>query len=114
VSDVVSECEKIMRFRKAVWECFQEKRNPMLAAKDEAKCIEADPRLQESWKTLSKKDWLPQHFDWAIAECQDMLALARQNTTSMNPQLWKRRSPNLNSKRMRHETQQTNTQAPQA
>jgi hypothetical protein len=88
VSDVVAECEKIVRFRKAVWECFQEKRNPMLAAKSEAKRIEADPRLQEAWKTLPKIKWLPQHFDWAIADCEDMLAMALKNPSSMNPALW--------------------------
>lgn len=99
VSELVAECEQLMLFRRAVWDCFQEKRSPVLANKVASKRIEADPRLHQNWKDLPKSKWLKQHFDWAICECRDMLTLARQNPTIMDASLWEKKISTLEDER---------------
>jgi hypothetical protein len=81
--------DQAMGFRKAVWSCFQEKRNPLLAKKAETKQIAADPRLGVHWRDLPKENWMRQHFAWAIGECENMLKLAEANSASMDPEFWK-------------------------
>ena len=77
--DFRAKLEQAMAFRRAIWECFQEKRNPLLAAKSEAKRIEADPRLQEHWKVLPRDQWLQIHYEWWVADAERMVALNNEH-----------------------------------
>lgn len=88
VSQIRAEMQSMVRFRRAVWTKFQELRNPLLAKKAEERRLAADPRLNQHWKSIPKKDWLPQHFEWAVEEVQKMLDLARQNPTMLNVPMW--------------------------
>ena len=87
VSELRSEMESLVRFRKTILDAFAASRNPMIEQKP-VQAIEADPRLSIHWKQLSKSEWLPQHFEWAIEEVSDMLELAKQNPNYLNVSMW--------------------------
>ena len=87
ISDMVRECEKLMRFRKAVWECFQIKRNPLLSPRRTAR-IEADSRLEEHWKSLPRDKWLDCHWDWYIADAEHMAKLSKEHGRDSQAEQW--------------------------
>src|ERR1039457_2383956 len=55
----------------------------------------ADPRLSMSWKELPKDQWMRKHYEWAIGECEDMLALAKKNASDMSPHMWEEKIASL-------------------
>jgi hypothetical protein len=58
---------------------FEAARNPLFTGKAEAKLIAADPRLGMSHRELSRKDWLPCHWDWYVGDAEHMAQLSRDN-----------------------------------
>ena len=97
VSEMLSEMRRMVKYRRAMLNCFEEKRNPLLAKKAEQRLLSSDPRLQEHWRDLPKKDWLPQHFELAIKECEKMRMLAEQNPTILNAKDWQEKIDKLNA-----------------
>jgi len=86
--DFRAKLDEAVAFRRAVWNCFQEKRNPLLARKAEAKRISADPRLQDHWKALLRAQWLPQHYEWWIDDAAHMVDLSRKHGRTGQADEW--------------------------
>jgi hypothetical protein len=88
VSEMRTQMQRLVKFRRTIWQTFQEKRNPLLAARGEAKRLAADPRLAEHWKNLPRSQWMAQHYDWAMEECEKMLTMARAHPHFLTVSTW--------------------------
>lgn len=88
ISEMRSQMLAMVQWRRAVWNCFQEKRDPALAARAEAKRIAGDPRLGIHWKVLARNQWMDQHYEWWIGEAEKMVDLAAQNPGFMDLAGW--------------------------
>jgi hypothetical protein len=88
VSELCSEMESLVAFRRAVRTAFEEARNPLLAGKAEAKRVAADPRLGMSHRELEKKDWLPCHWRWYVEDAEHMAQLNRDNGRMTQADEW--------------------------
>jgi hypothetical protein len=87
--DFRAKLEQSMAFRRAIWNCFQEKRDPMLAAKSEAKRLAADHRLGMHYRELAKKEWLRCHWDWYVGDAEHMVRLSREQNRTQQTDEWK-------------------------
>ena len=88
VSEMRQEMQRLVQFRKSIWNKFQALRNSLLAAQEKQKQLEADPRLGTHFKALPRSQWLPQHYAWWIEDAERMLELAVQNPSIYNPESW--------------------------
>lgn len=93
ISEMREECEKRYEFRRAL---KVEIENLMNGQKKLAK---PDSRIGKHWKELLQKDWLPQHFDWAISEAEDMLKKALEMPHMLDVQGWEGRIADLKAKK---------------
>lgn len=87
VSELRTEMDALLRYRKSLLEAFERCRSPMLP-KNVKPLLEADARLGVHWKMLSRKDWLPQHYDWWIGEAEDMLRMANETPAFIHKEVW--------------------------
>lgn len=87
VSELRDELDKIMLFRKALLDAFMNP-NPALLVQEKQKQIASDPRLRMHWKDLSRRDWLPQHWEEYIADAEKMVGLAKQNPHVFKEEEW--------------------------
>lgn len=95
VSEMRAEMARLVRYRRAVMQCFEEIRNPLLAGRATQRRLASDPRCHQHWRDLPKKDWLHCHFDWAIGEAEKMLETARANPQFFSADDWEKRIAGL-------------------
>ena len=51
------------------------------------------------WQDLPKSEWLPQHFDHAISECESILAASVERSIGLTPDYWKSQIEKLQKER---------------
>lgn len=86
--------EEAVAFRRAIWNCLQEKRNPMLPSAQKKRLEDEN---KKDWKQIPRSQWDPSMWAAWIADAEGMLKLAQENPVFLNPDEWQKEVENRRS-----------------
>lgn len=75
--------------------------DPKMMAQQERKLIAEKKEIR--WQDLPQAEWLPQHFDHAIGECEDLLMAAKGSPMGLSPEYWESKIAKMRKDKIKRE-----------
>lgn len=91
--------ESIRKNQRKIEAMFRTPEDTVKIGQAHQRAIEHDERLQTRWEDLPQIEWLAEHFDMAITQCETVLAGARKEPMGLSPEFWEGKIADLKTKK---------------